>query len=284
RASAPSTVRRGPRSRRVVQAVGRPPGLHRAGGDMSIQVQITGVSPHTEQYPVLSDDEIQVLAADIAENGLFDPITVTSDGVLLDGRNRLRACEIAGVEPRIDIYDGDESQIGAFVRSKNRRRHQPTGSRAMSEALSLHLDGKRKNGKWAYGSLTNDQNSDRSANRAWMVALANAGLVLDHAPALAQEVVDGHLALDAAYRKALSAKDESDRRAADEANAERYEAEAKADLEESAPEYLAKVEDGTYDSHRTARAVWLEHDRAAKRERETREREYRESLQRDANR
>src|SRR5699024_1409030 len=110
------------------------------------------------------------------------------------------------------------------------------------------------------------------------------GLVLDHAPALAQEVVDGHLALDAAYRKALSAKDESDRRAADEANAERYEAEAKADLEESAPEYLAQVEDGTYDSHRTARAVWLEHDRAAKRERETREREYRESLQRDANR
>ena len=33
---------------------------------MSIQVQITGVSPHAEQYPVLSDDEIQVLAADIA--------------------------------------------------------------------------------------------------------------------------------------------------------------------------------------------------------------------------
>lgn len=254
---------------------------------MSIQVQITGVSPHAEQYPVLSDDEIQVLAADIAENGLFDPITVTSDGVLLDGRNRLRACEIAGVEPRIDIYDGDESQIGAFVRSKNRRRHQPTGSRAMSEALSLQLDGKRKNGKWAYGSLTNDQNSDRSANRAWMVALANAGLVLDHAPALAQEVVDGHVALDAAYRKAQEARD-AERIKLERQERERLEEEeARQFIEANSPDLAAQVGD-VFQSYAEAQAVWEKRNReeaariaaekAAQEKREAEERQARSDL------
>lgn len=252
---------------------------------MSIQVQITGVSPHAEQYPVLSDDEIQVLAADIAENGLFDPITVTSDGVLLDGRNRLRACEIAGVEPRIDIYDGDESQIGAFVRSKNRRRHQPTGSRAMSEALSLHLDGKRKNGKWAYGAI--ERSESGTSARQWSQRMAEAGIVLDHAPALAQEVVDGHIALDAAYRKAQEARD-AERLKLERQERERLEEEeAREFVEANSPDLAAQVGD-VFQSYAEAQAVWEKRNReeaariaaekAAQEKREAEERQARSDL------
>ena len=245
---------------------------------MSIQVQITGVSPHAEQYPVLSDDEIQVLAADIAENGLFDPITVTSDGVLLDGRNRLRACEIAGVEPRIDIYDGDESQIGAFVRSKNRRRHQPTGSRAMSEALSLSIDGKRSNGRWEYGTFNSTDLSNSMVAR-----IRQCGEILDHAPALAQEVVDGHVALDAAYRKAQEARD-AERLKLERKERERLEEEeARQFIEANSPDLAAQVGD-LFESYAEAQAVWEKRNReeAAALAREKAEKAQREKEQRQA--
>ena len=245
---------------------------------MSIQVQITGVSPHAEQYPVLSDDEIQVLAADIAENGLFDPITVTSDGVLLDGRNRLRACEIAGVEPRIDIYDGDESQIGAFVRSKNRRRHQPTGSRAMSEALSLSIDGKRSNGRWEYGTFNSTDLSNSMVAR-----IRQCGEILDHAPALAQEVVDGHVALDAAYRKAQEVRD-AERLMLERQERERLEEEeAREFVEANAPDLAAQVGD-VFQSYAEAQAVWEKRNReeAAALAREKAEKAQREKEQRQA--
>ena len=244
-------------------------------------IEVTGVHPYADKFPMLPDSELDELAESIKTVGLLHPIVVTPDGLILDGRNRLEACNRAEVEASLEVYDGED--YAEFVIASNvARRNMSVGARAMSTALVLYADGRRENGRWSYGHVR--ESFATKDSQGLSVAISKCGSVLDHSPDLAQDVVDGALPLDEAYRRALSAKDESDRRAADEANAERYEAEAKADLEESAPEYLAKVEDGTYDSHRTARAVWLEHDRAAKRERETREREYRESLQRDANR
>ena len=47
-------------------------------------------------WPVLSDEELQSLADDIEQNGLVHPV-VLYEGKILDGRNRARACEMAGV-------------------------------------------------------------------------------------------------------------------------------------------------------------------------------------------
>jgi hypothetical protein len=58
-------------------------------------------------FPRLSDDELQALADDIRHNGLLNPI-VTLDGQILDGRNRLAACKIAGVQPRFVEWDGKD--------------------------------------------------------------------------------------------------------------------------------------------------------------------------------
>lgn len=79
--------------------------------------------------PEMSEKELNDLAADIKSNGLNKPI-VMFEGKVLDGRHRLRACEIAGVEPRFSDYKGD-NPIG-FVRSENvLRRHLSTTQRAM---------------------------------------------------------------------------------------------------------------------------------------------------------
>ena len=61
---------------------------------------ITKIKPHpvAALLPMLSDDELAELADDIKQYGLIHPIVV-QDGLLVDGRDRLRACEIAGVEP-----------------------------------------------------------------------------------------------------------------------------------------------------------------------------------------
>ena len=77
--------------------------------------------------------EFGSLVEDIDEHGLREPILVYQ-GLVLDGRNRLRACEIAGVEPRFVEWDGVGSPL-ALVLSRNlHRRHLNEGQRAIIAA------------------------------------------------------------------------------------------------------------------------------------------------------
>ena len=65
------------------------------------------VHPVADLFPRMTDEELADLAADIKANGLIHPIVVDKDGVLIDGRNRARACEIAGIEPATVLFEGD---------------------------------------------------------------------------------------------------------------------------------------------------------------------------------
>lgn len=97
---------------------------------------ILDAHPATQAFPMLSDAKLVALAEDIEARGLLDPITLFN-GMVLDGRNRLRACDLVGVEPRFVEYDGDEPV--AFVRSKNLRRDLNKGQRAMASARLLPM-------------------------------------------------------------------------------------------------------------------------------------------------
>jgi hypothetical protein len=90
----------------------------------------TGVHPAAELFPMLAGDELTRLANDIAQNGLLEPIVVY-DGLLLDGRNRRRACEMAGVEPRFVEWRGEGGSPVAFIAARNlHRRHLTESQRA----------------------------------------------------------------------------------------------------------------------------------------------------------
>jgi hypothetical protein len=80
-------------------------------------------------FPMLPDLELGTLAADIAENGLQTPI-VTYEGKILDGRNRYRACEIAGVDPTLEEYQGGDP-VGFVISHNLHRRHLTESQRAM---------------------------------------------------------------------------------------------------------------------------------------------------------
>lgn len=252
-------------------------------------MNITRISPHAEFYPLLSDEALQELAADIAENGQRQPIMVTPAGVLLDGRNRLKACELAGVEPQFALYEGDDE--GAFVRSSNERRHQSTGSRAMSTALSLQADGLRGNGRWKRGSLDNQE----SLNSDWKNKLTQSGHVLDELPELAEFVVDGTIALDDAYKQARAKRQQ--RLDAEEAKQQAIRDEQKRedhagrffDNHPEAQAWLDAKPQGAFETMRGAYAAYMEYDREARakeaaerKAKEQAEREVRDRLERHA--
>ena len=79
-------------------------------------------------FPRMIGEDFDALVADIYANGLQSPI-VLHDGMILDGGNRYRACQIANVEPRFVQFDGES--VVAFVLSANlRRRHMSIGQQA----------------------------------------------------------------------------------------------------------------------------------------------------------
>jgi ParB-like chromosome segregation protein Spo0J len=81
------------------------------------------VHPAANLFPMMDKDALKELAANIKENGQQFPITFwKKDGSLLDGRNRLAACEALGLKAKTDLYEGDDPV--AFIVSANiHRRH-----------------------------------------------------------------------------------------------------------------------------------------------------------------
>lgn len=215
--------------------------------------------PYADRFPMLGAEELDRLAADIAENGLNSPIVLDGEGRILDGRNRWAACDLAGVTPDTITFDGDDE--AAFVLSVNvARRHMTTGQQAMSTALVLSDAGKRENGRWKRGSVVQDS---ELPGRAWQVAMNQAGAILDNAPELADDVVFGILALDAAFRQAEQARDAERQNLAEIERMQAEESDARNRLRELAPGYMEALDNGEYKSARQAYAAWEDENRVA---------------------
>jgi len=104
-------------------------------------------------------------------------------GALIDGRNRLRACELAGVEPSFTVFEGDEDAVRAFIAEVNlERRDLKKGQKAMALAM-LFPNGQR--GRGGNGAVRKAlETSDFSRQR-----LDQARSVLNHSRALAEDVL-----------------------------------------------------------------------------------------------
>src|SRR5436309_287119 len=55
------------------------------------------IHPAADIFPMLDPKELQELADSIKKNGLQQKLVVTTDGVLVDGRNRYAAMKLAGI-------------------------------------------------------------------------------------------------------------------------------------------------------------------------------------------
>lgn len=126
--------------------------------------------PAAHLFPLMADEDLLALAHDIRRHGLREPI-VTLDGALLDGRNRLRACELTGVEPRFEEARLDGLSPTEYVVSLNlHRRHLTIAQRAaLAVALLPHLEAEAKARQGARTDIrpeTDECSSGRSDEKA----------------------------------------------------------------------------------------------------------------------
>jgi hypothetical protein len=152
----------------------------------------TEVHPLAALFPMMTDDELADLAADIKANGLLHSIVIDDDGKLMDGRNRLRGCEIAGVDPTFEQLNGRDA--AAFIVSANlARRNLNKGQQAIALAMIYPEPEKGGRGNKAKNLLGTE---GFSAAR-----LSQARSVLRHSRALAEDVLATRKSLDAALKK-----------------------------------------------------------------------------------
>ena len=91
------------------------------------------IHPAAALFPLMSGAELQALADDIKAHGLHEKIVLctgpTGELMLLDGRHRLQACRMAGVEPELSTYSGDDP-VGFALSANLTRRHLNESQRA----------------------------------------------------------------------------------------------------------------------------------------------------------
>jgi hypothetical protein len=101
------------------------------------------IHPLAAIFPQMEGAEFDTLVDDIKANGLIHPITMFED-MVLDGRNRLRAWEQAGVAPKYEAYAGGDPT--GFVVSQNvARRHLNESPTPALKSLG-NLSNRIKNG------------------------------------------------------------------------------------------------------------------------------------------
>lgn len=167
--------------------------------------------PAANLFPLLADEPLRELAADIASNGLIEPIWLYEDPdlgtVVLDGRNRLAACELASVEPRFRFYEGDDP-VGFSVSQNLHRRHLTAGQRGMlaldiEPMLAHEAEARRLAGVKQEPLRRSAQRSDERAAKVVGTSgrvVSQAKRVAERAPDLAEKVKSGELAIDRADR------------------------------------------------------------------------------------
>lgn len=205
------------------------------------------VHPVADLFPMLADDELQELAEDIEQRGLLQPIVLDAEGRVLDGRNRLAACQLVGVEPTFETYSGDDPEGYAFTVNVARR-HLRAGARYLLTEKARRLVGSTKIGI--------------SDGHGMQNRLAEAGLVLDFAPDHVEKVMTGTESLQTAVGVARERKKEQA-----ETNGK------KERLRKAAPDLLDQVADGRLDLDEALGALEVREQRARQEEAERRARE-----------
>jgi hypothetical protein len=183
-----------------------------------VSATMLSAHPAADLFPLLSDADLSDLASDIAENGLLEPI-VLHEGLVLDGRNRLAACEQAGVDPRFVEWNGDGGTPLRYVLSHNlHRRHLTTSQRAAiavdvlpmfeEEARKRQLSGLKQGDSAPVVADRPERETTRARDEA--AALMNVGArtvgrakqIKEASPEVFEQIKRGETTVEAAHKAA----------------------------------------------------------------------------------
>jgi hypothetical protein len=173
------------------------------------------IHPVAAMFPLMDESELAGLAADIKENGLREPLW-THEGKVIDGRNRLKACQIAGVVPEFREWEGKGRSLTKFVISLNYyRRHLTVGQKAIigidvkkrleteyasqkaakcSDAGKKGGRGNKKGGQTSLSTLSRPRRASEDAAKSLGISHASisaAEKIAEASPETAKEVSEG---------------------------------------------------------------------------------------------
>ena len=183
--------------------------------------------PAADLFPLMDAQELEALADDIAVNGLIHPV-VTFNGEVLDGRNRLAACDAAKVEPRFVEWlpVGDVTPTEWVIATNLTRRHLNKGQLATLavELLPVLEEEARKRQVAALrkGDVAPDvaklpPREDKSRDQAGAIVGVSGRMVSDakklkeEEPELFEEVKAGKTTIEQAKRETKEKKREERR-------------------------------------------------------------------------
>jgi len=130
--------------------------------------------PLANIFPLLEGAEFDALAADIKARGLRQAVTVF-EGLIIDGRNRVRACEAVGVDCRYETLPEDIDPVGFVISMNVPRRHLSDSQRSYVAAKLASIGWGGDRSKSPNGDLTTVQAAEalhvakRSVERARVV-------------------------------------------------------------------------------------------------------------------
>ena len=116
--------------------------------------------PLSDYFPMLPEGEFEQLKDSISKFGLLEPIT-TLDGMILDGRNRYKACMEVGVTPRYRDYFENEHEPIDFVVAANMRRRHLTPAQKVQIWIDIYGKPELGTGGWEKSSLTAEQQDEK---------------------------------------------------------------------------------------------------------------------------
>lgn len=157
-------------------------------------------------FPLMQGNEFESLKADIAANGLREPIWIDADGEIIDGRNRHRACIEAGITPSFRTHQGNH--LLPFVISLNlHRRHLDEGQRAMIAAkLANKREGRPE--KTSSIELVSQAQAAELLNVSVATTKRAKEVIENGSPELIKAVEQGEVAVSAAAKVAELPKEE----------------------------------------------------------------------------
>ncbi len=152
------------------------------------------VHPVADLFPMMSDSELDDLAADIKANGQLDDIVRDTDGTLVDGRNRYAACKRAGVPPRFSTLNSQDPREFILSKNEGKRRSSTQGQKAMYGVLSY----------WDEGLFATNKTQQFIAQKMGVGqgTIAKAVLVRKYLPGRVDAVRCGKLQLEEAWEEA----------------------------------------------------------------------------------
>lgn len=154
-------------------------------------------------FPLMTGVELDRLVDDIKRNGQQEEIDLIREGKtvsILDGRNRERACELAGVKPRYRYYEGNDP-LGYVISRNLLRRHLNESQRAIVAARLAQLPAGRPKKSARSSGLSEDKAAQLLNVGRATVGKAKAVLAKG-TPELVQAVERGDMAVDEAAKVA----------------------------------------------------------------------------------